>query len=183
MPRHFAGRKDYIKKTRQFQATHPLVKTQVQELKVRQNFFEQIHKLMTIPQQQQPSTPAALDGTLPHHPCNNKDRKPAMPQGNPALVVVPKSSMTHKSHLRPNFSSMAQYNLSNEEQLPQTGEGVQVLTLKDYLQAVEAGKIPKGLNHHTLVELTQKPQQLNETKVIVLSYNDTPVNPVPHKST
>ena len=83
---------------------------------------------------------------------------------------------------RPNFSSMAQYNLSNDKQLPKTGEGVQVLTVKDYLQAMEAGKIPKGPNHQTLVELAQKPQHLNETKVIVLSYNDNPVNPAPHKS-
>ena len=113
---------------------------------------------------------------------NNKLNRPATPQGNPVLVVIPKSSTTPKT-THPPFLYMDQYQIPNSEELPQTAELTQVLTLKDYLQAVATKQLPKGPNHSALVELTQKPGALNKTQVIVLSYTQPNQSPAQHKST
>ncbi|MCG8623386.1 MAG: hypothetical protein MJE68_15510 [Proteobacteria bacterium] len=92
------------------------------------------------------------------------------------MVVIPKSSTTPRNNHR-SFLYMDQYNIPNTDELPQSTEAVQVLTLKDYLEAVASNKIPKGPNHATLEELALKPGALNETKIIVLSYNQSPAPP------
>ena len=127
----------------------------------------------------QPHGTAAPDGTPKQKKPqlrNNKLNHPATPQGNPVLVVIPKSATTQKNIHQP-FLHMDQYNIPNAEELPQTAESTQVLTLKDYLEAVNNNKLPKGPNHKTLEELARKPGALNETKVIVLSYSQSPAPP------
>ena len=64
---------------------------------------------------------------------------------------------------------MSEQNIPKGAPKPQALDNVIIMSMHEYPQAVECGKIPKDPNHHHLLNLVNQPGSHEENKIIVLS--------------
>ena len=155
MPRYF-GQKGHNKQTWQFHKTNPQLRLLQKEVKARISFFDHIENALKA--QQSP------EGTPPM-----PDQQTSTTSMPPEQIALQPRTKTAKNTVVRRYPKavMAQLPDHHQEDIyPLTEE---IMSISNYMKAVRAGRIPKGPRHQHIEELSRLPQ-VNETKVIVLTY-------------
>ena len=174
MPCYF-GQKGHNKQTWQFRKTHPQLRVLQKEAKAWMNFFDQIQEALENHQ--------SPEGTL--SPLTSQEQQKAMTSTSlEQLITLQTRTRTAKNTFVRNYPKimMAQPPDHQKEEIYPSKE--EILSVTDYMKAVQVGRIPKGHNHQQIEDLAKLPHA-NQTKVIVLTYKTmkSPKQQEQHKST
>ena len=174
MPCYF-GQKGHNKQTWQFRKTHPQLRVLQKEAKAWMNFFDQIQE--ALEKHQSP------EGT-PLQSTSQEQQKTMTTTPPEQLITFQLRTRTAKDTFVRNYpkTMMAQPPDHQTEDIYPSKE--EILSMTDYMKAVQARRIPKGHNHQQIEDLAKLPHA-NQTKVIVLTYDTRkkPEQQEQHKST
>ena len=172
MPCYFS-QNGHNKRTCQFRKTHPQLRVLQKEAKARMNFFDQIQE--ALEKHQSP------EGSLLPSTSQEQQKTTTSPE---QLITLQPRTKTAKDTFVCNYpkTMMAQPPDHQTEDIYPSQE--EILSVTDYMKAVQSGRIPKGHNHQQIEDLVRLPHA-NQTKVIVLTYDmrKKPEQHKQHKST
>ena len=172
MPRYF-GQKGHNKQTWQFQKTHPQLRVLQKEAKACMSFFDQLDQCLQQQQQRNQRAPKGTpspsrEPTDPSIATQASTSKTTVDKQPDLTTVEPRTKTSKHTFVRKYPKTvMAQPPEGGQEIYPTSEE---IMSMTDYMKAVQVGRIKAGPNHEHIKELAKLPHA-GQTKVIVLTYN------------
>ena len=172
MPRYF-GQKGHIKQTWQFRKTHPQLQVLQKEAKACMSYFDQLDQFL---QKQQQTNQRALEGTPspsresmePAIAAQASTSKMTIHKQTDLITVEPRTKTAKHTFVRKYLKTIMAHPPEGEQEIYPTSE--EIMSVTDYMKAVQVGHIKAGLNHEHIKELA-KLLHAGQTKVIVLTYD------------
>ena len=172
MPRYF-GQKGHNKQTWQFRKTHPQLRVLQKEVKACMSFFNQLDQCL---QKQQQTNQRALEGTPslswepmdPAVAAQASTSKTTIHKQTDLITVEPRTKTAKHTFVRKYRKTFMAQPPEGEQEIYPTSE--EIMSMRDYMKAVQVGHIKAGPNHEHIKQLAKLPHA-GQTKVIVLTYD------------